>query len=1100
MGNRCEGARRRLPLAGCVIALIGCGGGRPLPGTVANVIATALPGAGVQLSWSRVLGAQEYRVERSTDGDPGPALVIGTPSEPALLDAGALPGRFHSYLVRARNAAGLGQPSLLVRLGVPTAAPSGTASALASSVQLSWPPIVGATGYRVLRARAGEAVEIGRTDATSLSDFTAPPGLLFDYLIVSLSPVGEGGVSTAVRAGRPLGAPTYLTADVVGGQVLLLWAPVVGAQAYAVLRAAGGGAPWVEVVQSAERRVSLPIAPGDSALFSVVAISEVNTSPASPAAPARRAALAPQALTAVVDEARRVHLSWTGALGAAGYKVWRAPAAGQNFVLVAAPADPNLLDVGATPGTAPVYWVQSTSPGGDSVGSTPLETVVLPDVPRGVVARADPVASSATITWSGARGASLFTLLRRIGASETAIGPLIQRDYQDRDLPGGTRVRYAVRALSDVGHADSAEVEILTIPAQPEGLSAQPHAYSVDLRWSDVPSAQSYEIEREYNWVVGTSTIAAFTDGNGGLPVSPDRGYAYAVRAVNATGRGPPARVVVRTLLPSTPFAAEGSDTAIVVWWTPVPNAVRYRVTRSEGGPFLPLAEAAGTSFVDRERIVPGQTYFYQVQAVNGSGTAGESVVHGAIARGVEVLWNATFVTDLGEVRSFARSLAPWVAVGPPNSEAISWQSHIVGSDGTIAIPGIPAGQPYKLRFHVNGDTTPFSEILTSQRFVDLSYRLRGREDVAVLPGAISLTVDGLTPWTAEDSLVLFGLGAGNLTPRLDALLDAAPAVGSSTAVGLATRNALYANGAPHAFSDLGGDGLTLFQLHAQTSSTNQPYRAVTRALTLQRFASRGDPTNVAGSLTDAPPATLSIQHGGSAFRALQPLLNPLGVDGGDRISLLSRHWAPALWPQEPWDANDPALLVVDLPSGTGDTDLGRMTYGDPFSRAHTLTVSSEVRVPMSLPGVATPAWVIAGVRVEGDPATLALSMLQPTQGPVLRPRINGVDAFSGSLTFSPAAALPVTLSWDPPTLGIPTDYIVEWFELKPSQGQLIQQSLRRFLTRETSVGMPLQWSSGGYYATITAQQREGDLQRAPLSIPHRRASSTVVTALLMPK
>jgi hypothetical protein len=362
-------------------------------------------------------------------------------------------------------------------------------------------------------------------------------------------------------------------------------------------------------------------------------------------------------------------------------------------------------------------------------------------------------------------------------------------------------------------------------------------------------------------------------------------------------------------------------------------------------------------------------------------------------------------------------------------------------------------------------------------------------------PNGISLSLDGLSAWTAEDSLVLFGLGAGNFVPKLEAVLDAAPAVGSSTATGSATQASLYANGARFAFEGNAGDALTLLQLHAQTSSTNQSYRAVTRALTIPRFTSLGDFTNVVGSLMAPRTADLSIQYGRSAFKALLPLLNPVGVDGGDRISLLSRNWAPSLGWTEKWDGNDPALLVVDLPPGTGDVDLGLMTYGDPFDRGHALTVSQEIRVPMSLPGVLTPAWAIAGVRVEDDPSGLTLSSLQPVQGPVLNPRINGLDAFSSSLTFPPTEA-PVTFTWDPPALGIPTDYIVELVGLSAWQGQVLQRPMRRVLTRETSIAIPLGLLGAyAYYATITAQQADGDLQSTPYRIPHRRASATVVTA-----
>lgn len=112
------------------------------------------------------------------------------------------------------------------------------------------------------------------------------------------------------------------------------------------------------------------------------------------------------------------------------------------------------------------------------------------------------------------------------------------------------------------------------------------------------------------------------------------------------------------------------------------------------------------------------------------------------------------------------------------------------------------------------------------------------------------------------------------------------------------------------------------------------------------------------------------------------------------------------------------------------------------------------------------------GVRVEDDPSGLTFSSVQPVQGPVLNPRINGLDAFSGSLTL-PFSEAPVTLTWDPPALGSPTDYIVVLYQLIEGGGQVVQQPIRRFFTRKTSIAIPL-GPQGFYYATITAQQADG--------------------------
>jgi fibronectin type 3 domain-containing protein len=948
--------------------LVGCGGTskqRDLTAAVTDFRASPHAGGGVQLAWSGVAGAGGYEVLRA-EGESGQFVAIGSPSEPALFDPDAAAGRVYSYVLRTRYAAGPGPSSAPLRVGVPTSPPTAT-MLIASSVQLSWQPVPGATSYRVLRSPSGGAAlsEIGRTATTSLGDATAAPGQLYVYQVVALSPVGESEPSIAIRAGVPVSAPASPSARLVGEQVELTWTPAPGAQSYVVLGAIRAGEPGAEVGRSTEPRFWFPLAPGAVVFISVVAVSQVNSSAASPATIVRRASGVPQNLAAVVDDTRRVRLSWIAAPGAAGYLVVRAPATGQAFVPLATSTGPGLLDASAAPGTAPLYRVQSISPGGDSELSPPLRVVVLPTVPV-LTAAVDRSVPAASLSWSVATGATGYQLLRRVGAVETTIGPLSTTSYRDYPLPEGSTIRYAVRALSEVGFADSIEARVLTVPGAPLDLSAVAQSYRVDLQWTAVPGADSYEVERDFS-AIGTPATTVYAD----TTVWADRDYQYRVRAINATGSGPWSSRSAHTLLGRTPVGVEGADTAIVGQWEPLLHAVTYSVTRSvAAGPFLPLLETGGTSFVDHTNIVQGQSYSYQVQGVDSHGAGALSAVQTTTATGIEVLWHQTYLSDRGSATPVV-PLPPFVGAAPVNTGRVDRTPSYRAPDGTRVLHGIPPGQTYLLVMQGYLASQPLTRYATTQRFVDLSFPLRGREDVRSIPqdsSSLTFALTGLSAWTSQDSLILFGLGANNHAPRLESALDIAPLVGSDTVNGMATANRLSAGGVSHLFDGDAGDTLVLLQLHEQTSTTGQPYRAVTNALTLPRFTSHPSDTLVAGALTAPPTAALSVYYARSAFKSLQPLLNPAAVDGGDQLALLSRLWCAPKTTDGVWNLDDPALLLVDLPPGTSDVDFGQMNYSNPFNRGASLVVSSLIHVPMVLPNSTTPALAIGGLRIEGDP------------------------------------------------------------------------------------------------------------------------------------
>ncbi len=206
-----------------------------------NVSATAGNGQ-IQLSWSAVAGATDYRVFRTTNGTFS-ATPIATVTTPGYLNTGLVNGTTYSYRVAAHNAGGDGPLSTVVSAvpGATLVAPTNlSASAGNAMVTLSWTAVAGATDYRVFRTTNGTF------DATPIATVTTPGylntglvnGTTYSYRVAAHNAGGDGPFSAIVTAvpGAAPGAPTNLSASPGNAMVTLSWTAVTSAATYNVYR------------------------------------------------------------------------------------------------------------------------------------------------------------------------------------------------------------------------------------------------------------------------------------------------------------------------------------------------------------------------------------------------------------------------------------------------------------------------------------------------------------------------------------------------------------------------------------------------------------------------------------------------------------------------------------------------------------------------------------------------------------------------------------------------------------------------------------------------------------------------------------------------
>ncbi|MFS1512083.1 glycoside hydrolase family 9 protein [Chengkuizengella sp. SCS-71B] len=354
---------------------------------------------------------------------------------------------------------------------------------------------------------------------------------------------------------------------------------------------------------------------------------------------------APTGLTASAG-AGQVDLSWSGVSGADSYNVKRSTSAGGTYTTVATGVtSTNYTNAGLTNGTTYYYVVSAQNTAGESADSTeasatPQSSVTIPGSPTGLTASAGD--GQVDLSWSSVSGADSYNVKRSTSAGGTyttvATG-VTSTNYTNAGLTNGTTYYYVVSAQNTAGEsADSTEASAtpqssVTIPGSPTGLTASAGNGQVDLSWSSVSGADSYNVKRStsaggtYTTVATGITSTNYT--NAGLTNGTT--YYYVVSAQNTAGESANSTEASATpqssvTIPGSPtgLTASAGDGQVDLSWSGVSGADSYNVKRSTsaGGTYTTVATGITSINFTNAGLTNGTTYYYVVSAQN---TAGES-------------------------------------------------------------------------------------------------------------------------------------------------------------------------------------------------------------------------------------------------------------------------------------------------------------------------------------------------------------------------------------------------------------------------------------------------------------------------------------------
>lgn len=169
------------------------------------------------------------------------------------------------------------------------------------------------------------------------------------------------------------------------------------------------------------------------------------------------------------------------------------------------------------------------------------------------------------------------------------------------------------------------------VPAPTDLTATFVSPYRVDLTWSPVKKATSYQVLR--STAGGTYLPVATTSGLGhsDTTVSPATTYRYVVTASQGGRSSGPSGSVSVTTPPTAPAAPAGltasaaSSSAIDLAWQPSPGATSYTVHLAVAGYPAVGTVAAPTTTLRDAGLAGATTYAYVVRATNSAGTSPDS-------------------------------------------------------------------------------------------------------------------------------------------------------------------------------------------------------------------------------------------------------------------------------------------------------------------------------------------------------------------------------------------------------------------------------------------------------------------------------------------
>ena len=502
---------------------------------------------GIQVTWSLVTGASNYRLSRKT-AEGGWTVLTETPSD-NYLDTTAVNNTTHTYRVQALDGAGNVVGSYDENGVSKTffATPTLISCVRANGGLLTtWEAVEGISNYVVYRRYGvGTWERVGTSASTSYLDMTPPSGT-FCYYTVRCADASGNPVSyfrtPGVGETSYMDKPVLISAVSGNGVITVSWHSVDKATDYRVYRKTGDKTSWVMAkdITSALTWDDPNVVAGETYYYTVavrrhdnmIDLSEYDTTGV------KATYYDPPTLTDIGNGKTGIDLTWDVVDYIGTYHIYRKTGSETNWVSVGTSSTNKFTDTSAVSNAHYTYAIRGMISGADATGLSNTKDITYYAPPKMVSIVNNN--GSVTVTWRQEAGIDKYRLYRKTGSGTYAMVTDIGAEtYTDTSANvNGTKYTYTVRCMNSSGLVSeyNSTVSITYMKPVTNVKAVSAGTGKAKVTWTTEIGVKSYTVKRKTantNWVtVATGiTTGSYTD------TLPSEGnYIYCVVAVANDG------------------------------------------------------------------------------------------------------------------------------------------------------------------------------------------------------------------------------------------------------------------------------------------------------------------------------------------------------------------------------------------------------------------------------------------------------------------------------------------------------------------------------------------------------------------------------------
>lgn len=640
----------------------------PTLNQLAPVSATAM-----DVSWNNVAGNTGYKLERSANGVTWTQVGGNLAADTTVYhDTGLTSGTVYFYRVSTISGAGTSLAST-IQVAPVLNAPTGITSA---KVDLSWPAVTGATGYKLERSPDNATwtqIATPAPSATSYSDTTVSSGILYYYRIKAASVTGDSGPSLVQSAMTKLKTPVLSTPTATSTtQIALAWTDLNGNETgvTAEYAACNQNNPntcanvnydpywgaWTPVTYGANTTTATidSLTPGRTYRFRVTAtLTGANSDPSTVMA-GTTILVGPTNLTATAATSSSVTLTWGDILGETNYRVIKDGAVLTGTGLPLGLGATTYTVTGLSLNTPYCFNVEPYNATSYADSNQSCVTLYGPPTLDSVNAVSQSEIDLAWTDVSGETGYEVWQSQATYPSSPPAspstgswnaytnltVTPLDadSTSYPKTGLLVGYTYKYKVRYMLPDGSFSpySNEIMATTIPAAPSLSTSVVSISQINLSWGNVYGETAYNMQTKAlsgascateDWTgISSTPLAANTTSTSVTGLTEGTSYCFRINASNSAGASPWSTAVTQTTLLPAPTlnALTGvTQSQISLSWNNVTGNNGYKVDRSTNNiSWSQIATpAANVTTYNDSNLMPNQIYYYRVSTKNSAGS-----------------------------------------------------------------------------------------------------------------------------------------------------------------------------------------------------------------------------------------------------------------------------------------------------------------------------------------------------------------------------------------------------------------------------------------------------------------------------------------------